>query len=106
MLTDGSSFKIIQTDACVSDEKTFEKHMEISEEFCCPYTTKDCSCHRRNHDEAIYFYFASGYLSAKIVKCTTGGGLYIHGTENDYFAECVDANGVSTIVSIDQLGVP
>lgn len=30
-------------------------------------------------------------------KCTTGGAFIVHGTSDDYYYECIDANSISTI---------
>ncbi|KAG2232193.1 hypothetical protein INT48_004121 [Thamnidium elegans] len=78
--------------------------MEKDSIFCCPYTQKDCSCSLRNHTEArfsINFYFANNYPPAKFTKCTTGGALIIHGTEENYYGECIDVYGFSTVASLE-----
>ncbi|KAG2232194.1 hypothetical protein INT48_004122 [Thamnidium elegans] len=55
----------------------------------------------------IEFFFADGINpSIKLVKCTTGGALTIYGTRQNYSAECIDANGVTTTVPIDDVPAP
>ncbi|KAG2232721.1 hypothetical protein INT48_009247 [Thamnidium elegans] len=103
MLTDGSSFKVVQGESCAPTGKIFHKHMEMDSTTCCPYTQKDCSCNLKDDDEVlfyIFFYFERGYLPVKSVKCTTGGALIIHGTQESYSAACHEANGVSKEVPI------
>ncbi|KAI8094138.1 hypothetical protein BDF21DRAFT_394606 [Thamnidium elegans] len=49
----------------------------------------------------INFYFANNYPPAKFTKCTTGGALIIHGTEENYYGECIDVYGFSTVASLE-----
>ncbi|KAI8094139.1 hypothetical protein BDF21DRAFT_394607 [Thamnidium elegans] len=75
-LLDGSSFKITHANSCV-------------------------------RSPLIEFFFADGINpSIKLVKCTTGGALTIYGTRQNYSAECIDANGVTTTVPIDDVPAP
>ncbi|GAA5809213.1 hypothetical protein MFLAVUS_002618 [Mucor flavus] len=100
-LTDGSSFKVVQAYLL----RIFHQHMEIDSISCCPYTMKDCSCNLKNDEEVlfyIFFYFERGDPPVKSVKCTTGGALVILGTQEGYSAECYDANGVYSVVPVEE----
>ncbi|KAI9360281.1 hypothetical protein BD770DRAFT_442245 [Pilaira anomala] len=79
----------------------FKKRVTQGAAECCPYTTKDCSFHRVKGDIAVFYitFHWPGHNSEKFtVRCFTGGGLKIKGSEKDYHAYCTDANGVVTEV--------
>ncbi|KAI9359069.1 hypothetical protein BD770DRAFT_442780 [Pilaira anomala] len=76
--------------------RVFTQHMEQGDRRCCNYKLFDCSSNRKDDVMAIFsikFNFISGkgpYVDL-YGRCTTGGGFTIHGNEDDYFYECIDA---------------
>ncbi|KAG2232727.1 hypothetical protein INT48_009253 [Thamnidium elegans] len=89
--------------------KNFSKHLEKDTTYCCPYSTKDCSAYLKNNDVALFaieLFFIDKTYSFKYLRCITGGGLTIHGTKENYYAECANANGVSMAVPFQDYKEP
>ncbi|KAG2196224.1 hypothetical protein INT46_003403 [Mucor plumbeus] len=102
-LTDGSSFDIVQRYSPTLEVKLFRKTLGKDAKECCPYTTWDCSPRPINYDYVyftIYFKWPRFDSYAHITKCTSGGALTIQGSENDHWAECTTAEGITERIDL------
>ncbi|KAI9263529.1 hypothetical protein EDC94DRAFT_584095 [Helicostylum pulchrum] len=105
-LTDGSSFKITQSNFNTGAHigRAFSKHLEKDTTECCPYTSRDCSIGSVNDEVALFsielFFIDQLYSVKSVVTCTTGGGFTILGTKENYYAECTNAKGVTAVVPL------
>ncbi|KAI9360283.1 hypothetical protein BD770DRAFT_300236, partial [Pilaira anomala] len=72
----------------------FKKTIPAGANECCHYTNKDCSPNGKVDDIITFtlvFIWADHQTTGYTVRCTTGGGLVIHGNEENQFALCQDA---------------
>ncbi|KAI7896568.1 uncharacterized protein EV154DRAFT_476216 [Mucor mucedo] len=95
-LTDGSSIEVYQSHARVDSGKGFAKTIESGGKECCAYTNRDCSYRGTNTDPAdfdVYFNFPRHKSLRHLIQCTTGSGVNVFGSEGDFYAICVLANG-------------
>ncbi|GAN01466.1 hypothetical protein MAM1_0007d00899 [Mucor ambiguus] len=96
--TDGSTFDIVQRNHRTLYTKVFKKHMSPEAKECCPYTTFDCNPRPVNDDFVqftLYFQWPRFNSRSHVVQCVSGGALTFYGNEDNHWAECTNAYGVS-----------
>ncbi|CEP15676.1 hypothetical protein [Parasitella parasitica] len=103
-MSDETSFNIAQSSGKAITAKLFKKYLKKDVKECCPYTTWSCNSRPVTYDETYFtikFDFPNGSKIFPLgAKCTSGGGLAIYGTADDFWAECTLANGTISPVHL------